>query len=110
MKIYSDTLSTDDLYAALPDRVHLDGLCPITRPRVRRRGWIVKLTGTSTRHRNSGSYGAASWESTPATWDEHGQWMARLYELDPEARITYYANRDQFHAMTKNAYRVDWTS
>jgi hypothetical protein len=83
----------------------LDSTEKIARPRVRQHGWKVRLTGSSTRHRNSGTHGAATWESPPATWDEHGRWMAELFDRDPHARIAGYNGRDAFHHETADKYR-----
>lgn len=107
MRVYSDTLTADDLHnAARRARVGIRDIAGMQRPRVRARGWVLSLTGSSTRHRNSGTYGADHDDFPPATWDEHGAWMAALYEVDPDARIAYYRNREDFHTLTANAYRA----
>jgi hypothetical protein len=44
-----------------------------------------------------------------ATYDEHGEWMAEVFERDPEARIVGYEDyrgRDDFHEKTGGKYRV----
>lgn len=106
MKVYSDTLTYADLRAAARyARIALDTCEPIEGARVRSRGWTVRLSGSSTRHRNSGTHGAATWESAPATYDEHGHWMAWLFDIDPNARIAEYDGAHNFHAFTYDAYR-----
>lgn len=108
MKVYSDSLTYDDLIGSLPDRVHLDECVAIKRSRVRQHGWTIQLSGTSTRHRNSGVYGAATWKAPPATYDEHGIWMARLYDIDPKARIACYRDAKDFRLSTKGRFEEDY--
>lgn len=49
-----------------------------------------------------------------ATYDEHGRWMARLFDIDPHARIKSAVNdfngRDDFHAQTGGKYRASVTA
>ncbi len=100
MKVYSDTLTREDLYASLPSDVYLDAQ-EIRRPRTRARGWTVYLEGLGDRHTrntNSGNYGAGSHKA--ATWDDHGLWMAKLYEIDPMAKIAHYDSRSDFYDST----------
>lgn len=110
MKIYSDTLTRDDLYAALPDGVMVADIREIRNPRKRARGWQITLEGYAARHtrrRNSGTWGAvptAGEYGYAATWDDHGVWMAALYEIDPLALIAEYANRDDFYESTEHAH------
>jgi hypothetical protein len=102
MKVYSDTLTTSDLTAAAPTGTYVEAVA-LDRTRVRSRGWNVRLVfPASNRRRNTGVYGAG--ERGAATWDQHGEWMARLFRLDPRARIAYYDGVDDFHAMTKGVY------
>jgi hypothetical protein len=103
LKIYADKIERRDLYAMLPLGVFLD--CEnITRPRVRPRGWIVRLEKpTSSRWRNSGQHGAESVRA--ASWDDHGKWFAKLFDIDPGARLGPYDGREEFHLATKGAYR-----
>lgn len=117
MKIYSDTLQRSDLGVALiaaglnDERVYVDECMALPSPRLRQRGWKVRLTCTrSNRHRNSGTHGAATWEMPAASWDQHGRWMAELFERDPNARISNYNGRDDFHRATKGKYRPKTTS
>src|ERR1700680_1259432 len=105
MKVYSDSLTRSDLQdAARRARVGIDRLEDITRARVRRHGWKVQLTGSSRQARNTGMYGGDSGGSSPATWSEHGHWMAFLFAIDPEARIAYYEGAVAFHAQTEGAF------
>lgn len=114
MKVYSDTLTRDDLYAALPADVMIADMRELKNPRKRTHGYEIHLEGYGTRHtrrRNSGWYGAT--EADPvghygyaATWDDHGEWMAALYEIDPLAIIACYLNRDDFYEKTAN--EMEW--
>lgn len=105
MKFYSDTLMSDDFESALnyAQTRHKDALLtvstvPIRRPRVRSRAWHVDLTDwESNRHRNSGQYGAKTWEhAPPASWDQWGDFMAFLYSIDPAGQFGPYKNREHF--------------
>ena len=101
MKVYSDTLTINDLYACLPSGVGIAGVREIGRARKRARGWELSLEGYDARHTrrtNSGQYGAG--ERFAATWDDHGVWMNNLYERDPNAHIAWYENREDFYEKT----------
>ncbi len=103
MKVYSDILTREDLFAALPSDVYADVRNINTRKRAR--GWEVHLEGLGGRHtrrRNSGRYGATGQGGMAATWDDHGVWMAALYEIDPLAQIACYRDRDDFYESTEN--------
>lgn len=106
MKLYSDTLTTADLYACLPSDVDIASLRTMKRPRKRANGWEVSLEGFGARHTrrsNSGDYGAGY--TMAATWDDHGVWMAALYDRDPDAIFAgYYDNRDDFYAKTRHDF------
>lgn len=103
MKVYSDTLTRSDLAAALSEGVSLDEVSEIRRPRVRSRGWNVRLRRWgSARHTNTGRYGAG--EQGAASYDDHGYWMARLFKKDPHARISWWDGREQFEEGTKGRY------
>lgn len=105
MKVYSDVLTSEDLRETLPTQVGFDRIQRIGRPRVRKNGWDVRLTGSSPRHRNSGQYGAATWADTPpATWDEHGAWFANLFTVDPNAVVANYRGSEDFHKATRYKY------
>lgn len=109
MKVWSDTLTRADLYACLPADVGIGEMRELRNPRKRARGWDLHLEGYGTRHtrrRNTGQYGAASSAYfNAATWDDHGVWMAALYEIDPDAAIAWYDNRADFYAKTEREMR-----
>lgn len=104
MKVYSDTLTKNDLLDALPRGVSLHVCDPIGAPRIRSRGWTVQLRcWGSNRHVNTGNYGAG--EQGAASWDDHGRWMAALFARDPAARIADYDGAEDFDRSTDGAYR-----
>lgn len=104
MKVYSDKLTRADLYGALPGPSLYLEATEIRGARVRSRGWTVRLEALrgAGRFRNSGQYGAES--TRAATWDEHGEWMAALFAIDPDARIAVYDGRAEFERVTKGEY------
>jgi hypothetical protein len=110
MKLYSDVLSASDLIDldCVVSGVSIYAIDPLPNTRVRKNGFKIVLTGTSPFGRNTGRWGAAGRyeQGPPATWDEHGAWMAQVFEKDPKARIAYYDGRDDFHKQTHSKYMV----
>lgn len=105
MKLYSDHLTPLDIYRHTPPGTFVDECEAIRRPRLRKFGWKVKLgSTTSRRYRNSGTHGAATWESNPASWDDYGHWLSKLFDVDPNARLGPYTGRAHFHESTDHAY------
>ena len=101
MRLYSDTITRADIFRCLPANVGAE-VMTIRNPRKSRFGYVVTLDyygPESRRWKNSGMYGADGGRPA-ATWDEHGVWMAALYELDPGMRIANYADRDDFMRQT----------
>lgn len=99
MKIYSDTLTTEDLRDAAREAGVWMAICDPITVRLRKRGWIVSLSGAS-------PYRSQMSGERAATWDQHGVWMDRLFAKDPDARIATYKGRDDFIAQTQE--RIDW--
>jgi hypothetical protein len=95
VKIYSDILTRGDLLAACPTGVAIAVCDTLTSTRIRKHGWIVSLTGSSPSYSQHVGYGHRA-----ATWDEHGLWMEKLYELDANARISWYKDRRDFIKQT----------
>lgn len=105
MKVYSDVLTPAMLADALPPDVTFASMRTIQRPRVRARGWEIHLEGLGARHTrrvNSGEYGAGY--HAAATYDDHGWWMAALFAIDPDARISWWYGANAFHAGTEYKY------
>ena len=95
MKVYSKVLTADDIWAASRG---IDGVCiddsnvRSFRPRAGGNGYEFYLEGYAFHHlrRRNNRDGYA------ATWDEWGIVIARLYEIDPDARISWYTSRANF--------------
>lgn len=104
MKLYSDVLTPDNIHAAAPAGVGVE-LVAIRRARLRAHGWIVSLSDwNSNRHKNSGQHGAATWKAPAASWDQHGEWMAALYAIDPAMQVGPYKDADDFERQTGGKY------
>jgi hypothetical protein len=107
MRIYSDTLTIDDLYnlrAGIPLTIDA-GYQVLQKPRIRAHGWRLSTSGGRNRWKNTGTHGASSVPA--ASWDDHGRWFARIMWADPEAVIVAgrrYNGRASFHLQTDNAY------
>ncbi len=94
MKVWSDTLSTDDIrHATAGTGAWVAELSRIDNPRTRAHGWNIYLEGSSP-YRSQATGGKA------ATWDQWGLWMARVFELDSDARIGPYDGRQSFIEQT----------
>jgi hypothetical protein len=119
MRIHSNVLMPSDLQVALNDTglsaegVHLD-TASVHRSTKRGTGIEFRLSaqpgrdrfGKARRPRNTGQWGAeqSGGYDKGATYDEHGVWMARLFEIDPDAIVGPYDGVDKFHEMTRYEY------
>lgn len=114
LKIYSDVLDRQDIIDSvseardtIPITATLEDIEEMPNTRVRSRGWKIRLSNwQSNRHRNSGKYGANTWDSPPATWDDHGHVFAQIFRRDPNAKIGFYDGEADFHAYTSDAYAL----
>lgn len=113
LKIYSNYLLRDDLFEAAQEARmlgaggHIQEIKPMGKTRTRTRGYEVQLTNpSSNRHRNSGTHGAATWESSAATWDDHGHWFAQIFRRDPKAKCGPYDGVQDFHQATNQKYAL----
>lgn len=109
MRIHTDKLSTNDLYAATPAGVDIDE-CMQHGSRSRERAYEVRLIvwngGKGTSHpyrRNSGQYGADR-NGYAATYDEWGYWLDALFDLDPKMIAGPYKSRADFYEKTWGKY------
>lgn len=106
MRIHTDIIKLPVLFQALPKpELCLQAMAHGSRKRANafevRLEWLgPKVKGDGRRKTNSGNYGAA----VAATYDEWGEWIARLYVIDPTAIIGPYNNVDDFHLKTDYAY------
>ena len=109
MKVYSDKLVSADLWP-LPAGVHFEVLQEIARPKVRTRGWTIRLgrytpSAEGAYRLNPGTGGRGIDHSVYAAgYRAHGEWMARLFEIDPDARIAGYEGVADFHAQTRGEF------
>jgi hypothetical protein len=116
MRLHSDTLTRDEIHAALTDAdipgVFID-VCTAHGSRPRSRGFEIRLAacegrdrnGKKRRPRNTGTYGGDGHDPYKgATYDEWGYFIAELFERDPEAIFGPYNGRDGFHKMTNYDY------
>jgi hypothetical protein len=107
MRIFSDTLTTNDLYEALPAGV----LANITTKGGRNRRhsfevtlYVLEKDELHRRYGNSGGYGSR--DDVAATWDEWGLWIEKLFDLDPDALIGHYESYSHFLDQTDHARNV----
>jgi hypothetical protein len=119
MKIYSDTLTTDDIREAVPQGCYLalldDGyhirefgsergtrtINPQTGERYQH-GFKVILSG----HAPHTSQGNTMVREQAATYDEWGAFIANLYACDDAAKIGPYKSGSDFDLQTNGAYPV----
>lgn len=116
MILYTNTLTLGDLRAALPPDIELLGtehggkhdVTLVEGPRsrkfmhVRLCSWTRRGPGKNY-VLTTGGHGSWSLHAYNATWDEHGIWMTRLFDLDPNLKITganVYDGRSDFHHQT----------
>lgn len=108
MRIHTDAIQRGDLFSALPDGpFSLDVSDHGSRKRAK--AFEAKLSyiggkkkGDGRRQTNSGTYGATG--ELAATYDEWGEWIAKLYRIDPAAIIGPYSSREHFHERTEYKY------
>lgn len=97
MKIYSDHLTEGDVRQAFAmaraaDRqdIHIEDL-RTWKPRHHARG--IEVHGGSLHGRRAANRGS---DLRAASWDAWGYVIARLYAIDPAARIGFYDSRQHF--------------
>lgn len=105
MRIHSDTLRVSDLNeAARIARVDMEFTTHGSRKRDH--AFNVNLIGESRRRPNGGNRGANS-DAYAATWDQWGVFIAALFDVDPNASMTYYDGSDDFHYRTAHRFNPD---
>jgi hypothetical protein len=119
MRIHTDTLTRQDIIAALNHEITAGNVAPQVNfkilsqhgSRSHNRAFEVqleaagKIPGDGRRGGNSGSYGAMQDGTFAATYDEWGFFLARLFDLDAALSAgRAYPNRDEFHAVTTDNY------
>lgn len=103
MRIHTDKLTQADIYAATKAG-GMRGVYTETESRKgsrsRDHAFEVTLRGTSNRRPNWGTGDRDTDPGFAATWDEWGMFIQALYEIDPEAIIGQYPNKDVFERVT----------
>ena len=107
MKIHSNIITEQDIREAVPQGCYLaghynrDGIdwasVHVEGSRSHERGFTVRLSGSS----------KSTMQRLPdkaATWDEWGIFIDRLFTIDPDAKIGWYADRDDFISKTRDEY------
>lgn len=114
MRIHtSDAITAQILYAATSaaGMTGVDVDASRHGSRTHAQAWEVSLTGTSSRRPNPGTGGNYPSDLHAATWDEWGMFLAALYAVDPQMRAggakhPTYTSAEDFHAVTRDRYRV----
>ncbi len=102
MRIHSDTLRVSDLNeAARIARVDMEFTTHGSRKRDH--AFNVNLTGESRRRPNGGNRGANS-DAYAATWDQWGVFIAALFDVGPNASMTYYDGEQDFNYRTASRF------
>jgi hypothetical protein len=105
MKIHSNKIHWSDVRECVPegcylaryvlngqwDSIHLAG------SRSHECAYIVRLSGSSKRNMQR-------LDDKSATWDEWGNFINALYEIDPEAKIGPYTSREDFMEQTSREH------
>lgn len=83
MRIHSDILTYFDIFRASRDLPGVYADFSSHGSRSRAAAFEVSLEGNGS-WKNSGRYGAATWDMRAATWDEWGAFLGYLFNLDPD--------------------------
>jgi hypothetical protein len=106
MFIRSDNISLFDIHTALRKvrlaggdiEIDSDGIREFT-PRSYSRGYEFFCESFDGRYARNGRGGRA------ASWTDYGRFMALLYKLDPQARISFYTDATNFIKITGDIHR-----
>lgn len=106
MRIHTNTLTIDDVYSATATLPGVYVTVSQHGSRSHARAFEVSLEGNGYR-KNTGTHGAG--DEIGATWDEWGVFIARLFEVDPEAlfgtpKYPTYQNAYHFHMLTDDRF------
>jgi hypothetical protein len=105
MRIHTNADMQAIYHAETVAGVQIDNLTP-HGSRKSTRAFEVLLTGDSNRRPNGGSYGAGN--SYAATWDQWGVFLAKIFEIDPDASCWAYENAADFHYKTSTRFAEGW--
>jgi hypothetical protein len=110
MRIHSSKITTQDIYHAAATSPGVYAEVTTHGSRSHGRAFEVRLEsngtpdldGTSRRRRTNAGTSDVDRFILPyaASWSDWGRMLATLFDIDPEARCTYYANREDFHRQT----------
>lgn len=98
MRIHSDILTPANIHMAELKSGTMSYVLTKHGSRKRKGAFEVKLSGRSNRKTQDNLEQAA-------TWDQWGIFINHLFEIDPNATMTYYADAETFHAITR--YRFE---
>lgn len=99
MRIHTSAIYDKDIYnAASSAGVIIVGMTS-HGSRKRARAYEVKLTGSSNRRTADG-------QNNAALWDEWGNFISALYEIDSNAIIGNYFSARDFHLSTDSRYPI----
>lgn len=115
MRFHTNSINAAEIHRALTDTgLHAEGvrvaLCEVHNSRSHRVGFEITLRAEPGRDRNgrarrnpaSGVYGFAQSFEKAATYDEWGIFMARLFEMEPDAKWSgAYKDASDFHKKTR---------
>ncbi len=115
MIIRTDKVTANQLHRSTPSGVYAEIKSDGASRTHRRRfdvGLCVLEGGKGTSHpyrRNTGQWGAEDGFYPAIQWaasyDEWGEWLAALFEVDPGMIAGQYKGRDDFHRQTEGKYR-----
>jgi hypothetical protein len=110
MIIHTSAAEADLCTAARIARVTFDRFVE-RGSRTHARAFNVTLTGESRRMPNggrSGGYQYGADNDHAATWDQWGVFLAAIFDADPNAKMTYYKDADDFHWQTDDRFKGGW--
>lgn len=107
MRIHSDVLTRGDIFGAASgiESVWVDKWTE-HGSRSRKRAFEVALRGAGTRHTrwpNSGKFGADH-TANAATYDDWGDFLSNLFDVDPDMIAGLYRGKSHFHVVTNFKY------
>lgn len=107
MRIHSNTLTSQDVFAAAYEARATVEVLTEHGSRSRDHAFEVKLTGESRRRPNGGNYGAER-DLYAATWDQWGVFLGILFDRDQSVTIpTAYVDAKTFDARTSYRFNPD---
>lgn len=111
MKIHTDKLTREDLFAHVPSGCYIDAALRGSRKRARAFDVSMSAEPGQDAHgikriysRNTGTHGGPGYDDEKAaTYIEWGDWMVELLKIDPDAIVGYYDGARGFVESTQQA-------